>query len=173
MRFDFAGAEICLATASRQNKTAQRRTTMIRSVLAVIAGIVALTIVSFAIEAAAEPLLMRLFPTALPDAAALAGSFPARLFMLAYTTFAIVLGGYVTASIARRSRLTHAAVMGAIEVAFTVYVMIAVPFVEAHPAPRWVAISGMILIIPAACLGAAIRAKQTQRPTLELAGHPN
>ena len=58
---------------------------MIRSILAVVAGIVVLTIVSFAIEAVADPLLMRMFPAALPDAAALSANFPARLFMLAYT----------------------------------------------------------------------------------------
>ncbi len=100
---------------------------MIRSTLAVTAGLVVLTIVSFAIEAAVDPLLMHLFPSALPDAAALAGSFTARLFMLAYTTFSIVVGGYVTACIAPRAQVTHAAIVGAIELAFTLYVMIAIP----------------------------------------------
>lgn len=135
---------------------------MIRSILSVVAGLVALTIVSFAIEAAADPLLMHLFPEALPDAAALAGSLPARLFMVAYTTFAIGVGGYVTAWIARRSQLTLAAIMGAIEVAFTLYVMIAAPFAEVHAAPRWSWIAGIVLMIPAACLGAAIRAKHAR-----------
>ena len=133
---------------------------MIRSILAVLAGLVSLTIVSFAIEIAADPLLMYLFPRALPNAAALAGNIPARLFMVAYTTFAIGVGGYVTAWIARRSRLILAATMGAIEVAFTLYVMIAGPFHEAHPAPQSVWITGLVLMIPAACLGAAIRDKQ-------------
>ena len=134
---------------------------MIRSIMAVFAGLVALTIVSFAIEAAADPLLMHLFPGTLPDAAALAGNFSARLFMVVYTTFSIGVGGYVTAWIARASRLTLAAVMGAIEVAFTLYVMIAAPFPEAHPAPPSVWITGVVLMIPAACFGAAIRAKQS------------
>ena len=142
---------------------------MIRSILAVVAGLVVLTIVSFAIEAAADPLLMRLFPGALPDAAALAGNLPARLFMVAYTTLAIGVGGYVTAWIVRRSRLTHAAVMGAIEVAFTLYVMVAAPFHEAHPAPRWVWITGLIFMIPAACFGAAIQAKPGTSKTAESA----
>lgn len=136
---------------------------MFRSILAVVAGIVALTIVSFAIEAAVDPLLMHLFPAALPDAAALARTLSARLLMLAYTTFSIAVGGYVTAFIARRSRLKHAAIMGAIEMAFTLYVMIAAPFPEAHSAPRWGGIVGMILMIPAACLGAAIQAKQVRK----------
>jgi hypothetical protein len=56
-----------------------------------------LTVVSFAIEAAADPLLMHFIPRALPDAAALAGKFSATLFMSVYTTFSITVGGYVTA----------------------------------------------------------------------------
>lgn len=136
---------------------------MIRSILAVLAGLVTLTIVSFAIEAAVNPLLMHLFPNAFPDAAALAGSVPARLVMLAYTMFSIAAGGYVTAWIARRALITHAVIMGVIEAAFTLYVMVAAPFVEATKAPRWSWIATMILIIPAACLGAAIRARQTIR----------
>lgn len=136
---------------------------MIRSVLAVLTGIVVLTIVSFGIEAVVDPLLMHLFPAALPGAAALSRNFAARLLMLAYTTFAIGLGGYVTAWIANRARIWHAAIMGAIEVAFTLYIMIAAPFPEAHQAPRWGWIAGMILMVPAAALGGLIRARNTSR----------
>jgi hypothetical protein len=135
---------------------------MIRSVLAVLAGLVVLTIASFAIEAAVDPLLMHMFPGALPDAAALSRNFPARLLMLAYTTFSIGLGGYATAWIASRAKMWHAAVMGAIEVAFTFYVMIADPFKEAHQAPRWGWTAGLILMVPAACLGGAIRANKNK-----------
>ncbi len=134
---------------------------VIRSILAVLAGIVVLTIVSFGIEAVAGPLLMRLFPTALPDAAALSANFAARLFMLAYTLFSIAVAGYFTAWIASHAKVLHAAIMGAIEVALTVYVMVAAPFPEVHPAPRWWWIAGLILMIPAAALGGAIRAKQS------------
>jgi len=138
---------------------------MIRSILAVFAGLVVLTLVSFAIEMVADPLLMHLFPQTLPDAAALAENLSVRLFMLVYTTFSIALGGYVTAWIARRAQLVHAAILGVLEVAFTLYVMIAAPFHEAHPAPRWVWITGAFVMIPAACLGAAIQTKQLrQRP---------
>ncbi len=139
---------------------------MIRSILAVVAGIVVLTIVSFAIEAVADPLLMRMFPAALPDAAALSANFPARLFMLAYTLFSIGVAGYFTAWIANRSRVGHAAIMGAIEVALTLYIMIAAPFPEAHQAPRWWWIAGMILMIPAAALGGLIRARKTSRQAI-------
>lgn len=139
---------------------------MIRSSLAVLAGLLALTIVSFAIEAAADPILLHLFPQALPDTAALGGNLPARLLMVAYTTFAIGVGGYVTAWIARRSQLTLAAIMGAIEVALTLYVMIAGPFHEPHPAPPAIWITGLILMIPAACLGAILRARQEKPHTI-------
>lgn len=137
---------------------------MIRSFLAVFVGLVVLTIASFAIEAAADPLLMHLFPQTLPDAGALQGSLPARLFMLAYTTLSIGLGGYITAWIARSSQLTLAAIMGIIEVAFTLYVMNYVPIQETHSMPPWVWILGLILMIPAACVGAAIQATVHQRP---------
>lgn len=133
---------------------------MIRSVLAVLAGLVVLTIVSFAVEAAADPLMIHLFPRALPDAAALSASGPARLLMLAYTMFAIAVGGYVTAWIAGRAQVAHAAVMGVIEEAFTVYVMIAAPFPEVHNAPRWSWVATLVLIIPAACLGGVLLARR-------------
>jgi hypothetical protein len=40
---------------------------MVRSILAVLAGIGVLTATSFAIEAVADPVMMRMFPHALPD----------------------------------------------------------------------------------------------------------
>jgi hypothetical protein len=140
---------------------------MIRSILAVLTGIIVLTIVSFGIEAVADPLLMHFFSGALPDAAALSRNLPARLLMLAYTTFAIGVGGYVTAWIASRARIWHAAIMGAVEVAFTLYVMIAAPFPEVRQAPRWGWIAGIILMVPAACLGAVIRARKTSPQAIE------
>jgi hypothetical protein len=144
----------------------QRSTIMIRSILAVLAGLVVLTIASFAIEAAVNPLLMHIFPGAIPDAAALSRNFPARLWMLAYTTFSIGLGGYATGWIASRAKIWHAAIMGAIEMAFTLYVMLAAPFPEVRQSPRWGFVVGMILMVPAACLGAAIRVKQSARLTI-------
>lgn len=137
---------------------------MIRSILAILAGLVVLTVVSFGIEAAADPLLMHLFPRALPDATALSANVPARLFMTAYTLLAIAIGGYVTAWIAGRAEITHGAIMGAIEMAMTLYVMIARPFPEAHQAPRWGWILGLVLMIPAACLGASMRTKRPSEP---------
>jgi hypothetical protein len=145
---------------------------MIRSILAVIAGLIVLTIVSFAVEFAADPLLMHIFPRTFPNAAALSANVSARLFMTAYTLLAIAIGGYATAWIARRAPIAHAAAMGAIEVALTLYVMIAAPFREAHQGPLWGWILGMVLMVPAACLGAAVRTRRTGQPVATTAVAP-
>jgi hypothetical protein len=134
---------------------------MIRSVLAIFAGIVVLTIASFAIEAVANPLTLQLIPDALSDTAPLSHSLPARLFMMAYTMFSIALGGYVTAWIARRAQTLHGVIMGAIEVALTLWAMFKLP----HQAPLWSWIMGMILTIPAAWFGAKICARHPLRRT--------
>jgi hypothetical protein len=134
---------------------------MFRSFLAILSGIVALTVASFAIEAVADPLMMRLFPRALPDAAALSRSIPAHLVMFTYTALSVAFGGYFTAWIARRAAVWHAVIMGAVEVGLTVWAMLAL----AHQAPLWSWIAGMIFTVPAAWLGGAFRAWQNSRHT--------
>jgi hypothetical protein len=128
---------------------------MLRSALAVFAGIVVLTITSFAMEAIADPLLTSLFPQSLPNHAAINRSLLASLFSLTCTLLCIAAGGYVTAWLARRSPVRHAIIMGAIEVAFTVWAMISFP--EQAPLRNW--ILTMIATVPAAWCGGAIRAK--------------
>ena len=128
---------------------------MIRSVAAVLAGIVVLTIASFAIEAAADPVVLRVFPDALQIGAPIGHALPARLFMMAYTMLSVAAGGYVTAWIARSAKVWHAVIMGAIEVALTVCAM----FKLLHQAPLWSWLLGMVLLVPAAWLGAVFRVK--------------
>ena len=129
---------------------------MIRSVSAVLAGIAVLTVLSFAIEAAADPLLLKMFPETLPDRAALSRNLPASLFMLAYTALSITAGGYVTAWLARRSPVRHAIIMGALEVGLTVLAMFAFP--EQAPLRNW--ILSLTVIVPAAWWGGSIRARR-------------
>lgn len=129
-----------------------------RSVGAIIAGIIVLTVVSFAIEAAADPLLMHLFPRALPDANALKQSVPAHMVMFAYTFLSVMAGGFVTAWIARQHPVRDAVIMGAIEVLLTALAMRAFP----HQAPLYSWIAGMIFCIPAAWLGGALRARTSK-----------
>ena len=58
-----------------------RLRTMIRSLLAVLAGIAVLTATSFAIEAVANPLMTRTFPELLPNKAAIQHNGFANLFL--------------------------------------------------------------------------------------------
>jgi len=125
---------------------------MIRSALAILAGIVVLTVASFAIEAAVDPLLLHMFPRALPDRAAMSHNLPATLLQWAYTALSIAAGGYVTAWLARRREVLHAVIMGAIEVGFTVWAMLALP--NEAPLRNWIV--GMALIVPAAWCGGVV-----------------
>jgi peptidoglycan/LPS O-acetylase OafA/YrhL len=124
---------------------------MTRSALAILAGILVLTVTSFAIEAVANPAMIQ--------------NVPARIFTLAYTMLCVAAGGYTTAWLARRSEVRHAVIMGVIEAVFTVAAMLALP---GH-APLWSWIAGIVLVVPAAWFGGWIRAKigtpdQADRP---------
>jgi hypothetical protein len=130
---------------------------IIRSILAVLAGIATLTAASFAIEAVADPLMMRMFPQSLPNRAAITYNLWAALFMFAYTAFWVAAGGYVTAWIARRSPVLHAVVMGVIQVALTVWAMMSLR--EQAPLRNWIV--AIVLTIPTAWLGGLLRAKHT------------
>jgi uncharacterized membrane protein len=132
---------------------------MIRSALAVLAGIVTLTITSFAIEAAADPLMLRLFPHALPNRAAISYNLPATLFLFSYTFLCVAAGGYVTAWLARRSPMLHSLLMGAVQVALTVWAMFALR--NEAPLRNWIVT--LVLTIPAAWCGGLLRAKQATK----------
>ena len=114
---------------------------MIRSVAAVLTGIATLSITSFAIEAATKPQQETVASTA---------------FMFLYSTLCVAGGGYVTAWLARRAKVRHALFMGGIQAALVIPAMMAFP----DEAPLWRWLIGMILIVPAAWLGARLRVKQ-------------
>jgi len=131
---------------------------LLRSIVGVVVGIIVLTVASFAIEAVADPVLMHLFPNALPNRAAMEQSLPASLFLFFYTSLCLVLGAYVTAWIAGRAFVLHALIMGAVEFVFTFLAML-------HFAnlPRRNFIVSLIFTIPVAWIGGALRARQTTR----------
>jgi hypothetical protein len=131
---------------------------MIRSILAILAGIITLSITSFALEAVANSLMRWMFPDAFPNQAAIDQNLPARLFMFAYTTLCVAAGGYVTARVTRRSEVRHAVIMALVQVALTVMAMIQLY----DKAPLWFWITGMALVTPAAWCGGIMRAKQVK-----------
>lgn len=132
---------------------------MTRSILAVIAGIATLTATSFAIEAAADAVLMRLFPHALPSRAAISQNLASGIFLLVYTSGCVAAGGYVTAWIARRSPIWHAVAMGVIQEALTVWAMVSLPNVA--PLRNWIAT--LVLTVPVAWCGGLLRARHAGR----------
>jgi hypothetical protein len=139
---------------------------MVRSILAVIAGIATLTATSFAIEAAADPILMRLFPHALPNRPAISHNLASAVFLLAYTSACVAAGGYVTAWIARRSPVWHAVGMGVVQEALTVWAMVSLP--NEAPLRNWIAT--LVLTIPVASCGGLLRARH-ERVRRAIASH--
>ena len=126
---------------------------MVRSVLSVLAGIAVLTLASFAIEAAVNPLLLRVFPEALPGPEALSSNLWVRALTFAYGLMCVAAGGYIAARVARRLPVTHAAVMGIVQAGLTIMAMLSP--VGNHASPlQWVIIA--ILSIPAAVVGGVV-----------------
>jgi uncharacterized membrane protein (DUF485 family) len=128
--------------------------TVIRSVLAVLAGIAVLTVTSFAIEWLTEPVLAGVFPDAQPDAAT-SHNGVRRLIMFVYSTLCVACGGYVTAWLARGSGVRDAVIMGVIQMALTALAMIEFR----DKAPLWFWIVGIVVTVPAAWCGGIFRKK--------------
>ena len=136
------------------------RATMIRSVLAILAGVATLTAISFGIEWVANPLLMKLFPASLPTQFALTHSLPVRLFGFAYGALSIAAGGYVTGWIGRRAPILHAAVLGGVQSLLTVWAMLAMW--NHSPAINWIV--ALAMTFPACLLGGWLFARRAARP---------
>ena len=139
---------------------------MIRTVLAIIAGIAVLTVTSFAIEAALDPLLIWAFPEVLPGPEALASNPWVRALTFTYGFLCVAAGGYVAAWVARRRPVTHAAVLGIIQAGLTIVAMLSP--VGNHAAPwQWILIA--ILSIPAALVGGFVYKGRKPNDRLERA----
>lgn len=124
-------------------------TPMVRSVLSVIAGIAALTVSSFAIEAVLNSLLLRTFPNTLPTAA-LSSNPWVRTLTFAYGLLCVAGGGYLAARLARRRPIQHAAAMAIVQAVLTIVAMLST---VGNHASRWVWIATAFLTIPAALVG--------------------
>jgi hypothetical protein len=132
-------------------------------VFAILAGIVTLTAVSFGIEAVVDPLLLKLFPQALPTQSAMSHNVPAILFMFTYGALSVAAGGYVTAWLAGRTPLRHAAYMGILQCALTVAAMTAMW--NHAPAINWIV--SLVMALPAALLGGWLFARRAHPRALQ------
>jgi hypothetical protein len=104
-----------------------------RSLLAVFAGIVAMTVVAFAIEIPLRALTLRTFPQTFPDQSALDSNIVWMVSQSLYTVPALILGGYVAAWLAPRQGLAHAVAMAVVQELLIVALMFKPP----HPVPPW------------------------------------
>ena len=142
---------------------------MVRSVLSVLAGIAVLTLVSFAMEAALDPLLLRAFPEALPGPEALSSNQWFRAVTFAYGLMCVAAGGYVAARVARRLPIMHAAAMGIIQASLTIMAMLST---VGNHASRLQWIVTTILSILAALVGGVVYKGKGREPNDRLEKAP-
>jgi hypothetical protein len=127
--------------------------TAARSILAVLAGIVAMTAVAFAIEVPLRLLTLRLFSQTFPDRATLDSNIGWILSQSLYTVPAAILGGYVAAWLAPRRGLTHAVAMAIVQELLIVVLIFEPP----HPVPPWVWTIGLVVTPSAIIYGGYLR----------------
>jgi hypothetical protein len=136
---------------------------MLRSVLSVLAGIAVLTAASFAIEAAVDPLLLRVFPQSLPGPEALASNPWVKTLTFAYGLMCVTAGGYIAARIARGRPIGHAAAMGIVQAGLTIAAMLS-PVGNHASRLQWIITA--ILSIPAGLLGGVLYQRKNSNQQL-------
>lgn len=129
--------------------------TAARSILAILAGIVAMTAVAFAIEIPLRLLTLRLFSQTFPDQAALDSNVGWMLSQSLYTVPAAMLGGYVAAWLAPRRGLAHAVAMAIVQ-ELLILVLI---FEPPHPVPPWIWAIGLVVTPAAIISGGYLRCR--------------
>ena len=97
-----------------------------RSVAAVLAGFVTLSVSLYAMQSVGTAIMLRLYPE-LPDTASVINQNTlTRVCWLIWETMSMVGAGYVTARLAPRFEVRHATVMGAIQAVVTMWAMFSV-----------------------------------------------
>jgi len=129
--------------------TLNPRGSLVRSALAILAGVATLTAASFAIEALTDWGLMSGFPESFPSVQAINHNRAARFFMYSYGGLSVAAGGFVTAWLSKRAPLVHAALLGIVQALLTIWAAIAMP----EHASAWTWIVTVLMSPPAATLG--------------------
>lgn len=124
-----------------------------RSVAAVLAGFVTLSVLLYAMQGAATAVLFRMHPDLPATTSVVNYGMTGRVFWLVWETMSMVAAGYVTARLVASRQVAHATVMGAIQAAVTAWAMFSVRSDE----PLWFWMTGIALMVPAAWCGGLIR----------------
>jgi hypothetical protein len=127
---------------------------MLRSIVAIIAGSIAWMLTALGMDA----VLMALAP-AWFGANGRVESVALLLFMMTYSLSFSVLGGYVTALIARRKEMQHAFALGVLQFAMGLVATIKL----FDTAPLWYHVLFLTLLIPAILIGGQLRLMQKRR----------
>jgi hypothetical protein len=121
----------------------------VRSVAAVLAGFVTLSVAIYTMQGVGTAILRQMNPDLPATASIVNYSMGTRVFWLIWETTSMMAAGYVTARLAASSHVMHATVMGAIQGVVTLSAMSSVRSEE----PIWFWLTGMALMIPAASIG--------------------
>jgi hypothetical protein len=129
---------------------------MLRSVLAVVVGFMVTLVASVGTDVVLVLLLPHSFTEGKPPSLGLS------LGILAYCFVYVVLGGYVTACIARRAEVRHALTLGGIALAIGVAMTLPALFRhgDGHETPGWYIAVTLGYVLPATALGGWLRAMQ-------------
>lgn len=136
---------------------------MLRSILAVIAGSITWMVTALGMDL----IIMSLFPQLYGEGGKVE-YVPLLLFSGFYSLLFSVLGGYVTALIARRSELMHVFILGVLQLVMGIVATIKMW----DTAPVWYHVMFLTLLIPANLLGGQLRLMQkskTRQPRLRTA----
>ena len=132
---------------------------MLRSVLAVVAGFVVTLVASVGTDIVLMVLLPRSITEAQPPPTGL------LVGILGYCFVYMVLGGYVTAFVARRAEVRHAVVLGGI--ALAIGIALSLPMLLGQGGdqgmPVWYTVLTLAYVIPATALGGYLRTWQRRR----------
>jgi hypothetical protein len=131
-----------------------------RSIAAVLAGFITLSVALYAMQGAGTAVLRQMNPDLPATASIVNHSTGTRVFWIVWETMSMVAAGYVTARLAGGSHVAHATVMGAIQAAVTVSAMVSIQSEE----PMWFWLTGIALMVPAAWLGGRWRAARLRAP---------
>ena len=126
-----------------------------RSIVAVLAGFITLSVALYAMQGVGGLVLARVDP-GIPSTVSIVNySLGTRLFWLVWETVSMCAAGYVTARLAASGHVMHATVMGSIQAVVTLWAMLTVPSGE----PVWFWLAGIALMIPAAWFGGVLRTR--------------
>lgn len=133
-----------------------------KSLIAVIAGVIVGGVVVFLVEGLGSSVLAELTgiePISAQGAAALAAVRPTESLLVVVLAYVLgpLSGGYVAARLAPTKRYYHAIAVGAIQLIFGVVTL------ALFPHPEWFWVATLVVFIPAALAGAALARRGRRR----------